>query len=52
MLDGNSNQEEEQMIKRIGDKAILSQIASLLVKESLLDPNEQLRFLTLLKEED
>lgn len=52
MPDENSNQEVVQMTKRIVEKAILSQIAGLLVKESLLDPNEQLRFLTLLKEEE
>lgn len=40
------------MIKHNGDKAILTQIASLLVKESLLDPTEQIRFLNLLREED
>lgn len=52
MPDENSNQEVVQMRKRIVEKAILSQIAGLLVKESLLNPTEQIRFLNLLREED
>ena len=48
-----SNQEEAiQMKGKMREKALLGQIAHLLVAESLINPDEQIRFLALLKEEN
>lgn len=41
-----------QMKKNLQEKALLSQIAILLAQEKLIDPEEQMRFLACLKEED
>lgn len=46
---------EEKVTKVRGDireKDLLNQIASLLVSEALINPDEQIRFLALLKEEN
>nr|WP_286131117.1 hypothetical protein [Clostridium sp. 12(A)] len=40
------------MKKSLQEKAILSQVASLLTQERLINPEEQMRFLACLKEED
>ncbi|MDO4329100.1 MAG: hypothetical protein Q4C66_07175 [Lachnospiraceae bacterium] len=45
------HKEESQMQKAQQEKAILSHLASLLVKENLISPEEQLRFLATLREE-
>jgi hypothetical protein len=52
MLDEIDKQEVIQMKRNLQEKAILGQIASLLVQEQLINPEEQIRFLTFLKEED
>lgn len=51
MPDSTSQEEVIQMKKTIQEKALLRQIAGLLVKEALINPEEQIRFLALLKEE-
>lgn len=45
-------QENTQMKRNLQEKAILGQIANLLVQEQLINPEEQIRFLAFLKEED
>lgn len=45
------NQEESQMHENVREKELLKQLAGLLVKENLLSREEQLRFLSVLKEE-
>jgi len=44
-------QEESYMPFNHDEKAVLGQIARLLVSEKLMEPEEQLRFLAILKEE-
>lgn len=50
MSDGDK-MEVMQMKKTIRETAILNQIASLLADEALINPDEQIRFLALLREE-
>lgn len=45
------NQEEPQVHKKQQEKELLGQLAKLLVRENLMSPEEQLRFLAALKEE-
>lgn len=45
------NQEESQMYKKKQEQELLSQLAGMLVRENLMSPEEQLRFLAALKEE-
>lgn len=45
------NQEELQMHENGQEKELLKQLARLLVREDLLSREEQLRFLSVLKEE-
>ena len=52
MWDKFEEKTDIQMRKKIQEKAILSQIAILLTQEKLIDPEEQMRFLACLKEED
>lgn len=51
MPDKAQEKETVQMRRNDQEKAILRHIASLLTREELITPDEQLRFLTLLKEE-
>lgn len=51
MADLNYREEESKMSFHQNETSILSQIARLLVNEKLMNTEEQLRFLTLLKEE-
>lgn len=48
MPETNRIQEELQMEKERWEKMMLGQIASLLVKEKLINPEEQIRFLSLI----
>jgi len=52
MLDDSRIQEVIQMKKNLQEKAILGQLASLLVQEKLINPEEQMRFLSYLEEDD
>lgn len=45
------SREESQMYKKKQEQELLSRLAGLLVKENLMSPEEQLRFLAALKEE-
>lgn len=47
-----SNEELTQAVRDKKEMALLGQIAHLLVAESLIDADEQIRFMTLLKEEE
>lgn len=51
MLGMSDDKEAAQMKKKMQEKALLGQIADLLVSEALINPEEQVRFLALLKEE-
>ena len=52
MPDELTKQKDIQMKKKLQEKAILGQLASLLVQEKLIDPEEQMRFLACLEEDD
>lgn len=47
-----SNKVVTQMERARQEKILLGQIAHLLVSESLINPDEQIRFMALLKEEN
>lgn len=51
MVDLNCKQEESKTSFHQKETSLLSQIARLLVREKLMNTEEQLRFLALLKEE-
>jgi len=53
MADGSSNYKTEELHMAFSkdETSILSQVAKLLVSEKLINTEEQLRFLALLKEE-
>ena len=52
MLEELKKQNDIQVKKKLQEKSILGQIANLLVQEQLINPEEQIRFLAFLKEED
>lgn len=51
MPKGLKKQEDIQIKKELQEKDILGQVASLLVQEKLINPEEQIRFLACLKED-
>lgn len=52
MSDKFEEQEKIRLKKDLQEKAILNHVASLLTQERLINPEEQMRFLACLKEED
>lgn len=51
-MSDKSSEEVTEMMRDNQEKVLLGQIAHLLAEESLIAPDEQIRFLALLKEEN
>lgn len=52
MPENSRKSEEIQMKKTLVEKDILGQLADLLARESLINPDEQIRFLDCLRREE